>query len=225
MLKPYLILWAGAVFGMAVAASPAWSDTYPGPAGLEWGMPESKAQKVLSQRFNYQEKYGVKFAQAVEYEYAGTFAGFDESRVVATMYRGEFVGLTVQLPVPVVRPATRVWMEAVDKMRGKYGDPDQRSATPDTMKDHLAKRGVEVPSDKAGLLDLKIRSGEWKPKALWRFDNEVVVAIVARLGEKGPDDYARPLKVFWSFAKLPAMRAMHQEVEANKEESDIPEDF
>lgn len=220
-MRGRLALCLGAFWLVAVSV-PAFGENHPGPAGLEWGMSAKEAREHLSNRYKIQTVQGVKHANAKEVEYLGEFAGFSGSTIVATMYKGKFIGLTVILPKPANRPLTRTWAKAADMMQEKYGPPDRQSDIPDSLRNYNEDKGVGPPWDNQGVLLGKIIRGELNPKALWRFDNQVVVSVLAQMEEVqlGPQ-----VNVTWSFSKLPRMRAMAEEIEQNEKDAGEAPDF
>lgn len=194
---------------------------HPGPAGVKWGQSPAEVKAALSERYRFVKEFDD--GPIHEQEYAGEFSGFATEAIAASFLDSRLGAFTVALRERDERPASRRWLEIVEKMADRYGEPDEISAVPTTVTGAVnvrAKAGAESRSSvsawrsiqgvRPGLfqeIDRLARLGEWTAVAQWTFANGVVVAAGVRPGE--PNQLGtRTLQPFWMFVTREAAEKM-----------------
>jgi hypothetical protein len=152
-------------------------------------------------------------------DYSGEFAGFAVEQVEAAFaYDKEkpkerpLMAVSVTFGARDERPASRRWLDIVEKMRSAYGEPSKLVAPPEDIgatftdrakqsehfKGSLSALGGLLSASRFDQLDRQIAQGSWEPAAGWRFQNHVVVAVTVLVGQ--PDKHGhRALTPAWMF--------------------------
>lgn len=192
---------------------------HPGPAGVAWGTSAADAKRLLATKLHLTWEGLESDEHAWLQHYTGEFAGLVVEQVEATFAYDKARPQDRPLMVFVViltardeRPASRRWLDIVEKMRGAYGEPSEFSAPPEDIgatvtdrakqsehfKNSLSALGGLLSGSRFSQLDREIAQGTWQPSARWRFRNHVMVGATVLVAQ--PDKHGhRDLKPVWLF--------------------------
>ena len=203
----------------ASAAPPKELPEYKAPLGLTWGQSPKEAKALLSKRLTFRREYPTDNGATIEQSYGGQFAGVDTQMVgVDFSPSAGLIAVAAMYPAADDRPASKRWLDVVDKMRADYGDPTKFSAPPKTQAEAAAVAAEAYPDtpNKAKIatllgastigrydeLDIKIVKGEWTPSAVWEFSNAMVLVLV---NDTRDANSKHSLKVNWMFMTKDSM--------------------
>ena len=219
-----------------VAAPPVKKDPakveYPGPMGLTWGMMPAAVKEAIGSRLQFREEAAADDGATFVQRYDGEFGSLVTESIEAIFIDEKLVAFAVELQHRDEMLASTRWQVVVDKMTEAYGPPSTITPTPkipsasslakksarngearkaaETLDAFLAMAGGEF-------LDDQIRTGQWMPRAEWRFKNRVSVLVAVIPGQ--PDENgARVLVPTWFFAEDEALKKFKAFRAANAEQ-------
>lgn len=203
----------------ALGAGPSM-EVFTGPLGLTWGQSPAEGRAALKKsalRFIREER-GPGTSSL---HYSGMFGGFATDDIQIDFRDGRLMSVLVVLAARDERAKTRRWSEIVEKLTEAHGPPAESTTTAPTRADAIAKTAAEHPDDptltliasRAGdryeELDLRVRRGDWKPVAKWKFWNGAGIATFVVPGPPNADGQIA-LAVGWFFAAPDFVKAAAQ---------------
>ena len=218
---------------VAARASPSSSRLpYSGPLGLRWGQSPADVRSILANKLEFvSETPGEQNSyHTIDLRYRGVFAELPIAEALLKFHRGEFFYLSVVLQTATAGTASKVFFDALSRMKKAYGPPLKESKPPElasrrSISDHIPladKRPWVLPlmwnertradhDQLHQLYDLHIRTGLWEPFAGWRFPNDVSIQVFIVSESRGGE---RPavLKPVWIFAKDDKVKRWRQDV-------------
>jgi len=198
------------------------TQQYSGPMGTVWGQSPKAVKRTLSKSFTFIKTRTNRKKKEVAQIYQGSFSGFD-AVIEAIFFGKKFSALTVMVPTQG-KPASQLWDEIRANLKKQHGEPSElheppqvvpRELAQDMAKDYpktkhskkvkklLAQANKLIESDYYQLLDKMIIKGEWEPRAVWTFDNNVGIAVTVFKREN-------KLLPVWIFAKLDVLEKIAQ---------------
>ena len=178
-----------------------------GPFGLTWGQTPSEVKKTLSTRFRFKKTGrhvdGILGDSTVQ-EYSGRIFGIKTNEFQTEFYENQLVAVAVNFHKETTYSVSVRFEDIVKRMTSEFGAPTEIETPPgETNYTQIFKKilpdsdskdtimglwgTVDDLSKSADIRDYNIQTGNWQPKAVWRFRNGAVVGIVVLLGD--PDQF------------------------------------